>query len=81
MILQELAALRKAGKLPESEAWPMATFTLTVRHLLTEIAWKHEGFREFSREQVRDALLRSGYLRLEYVRAKMRLPDYGQGAA
>lgn len=81
MILQELAALRKAGKLPESEAWPMATFTLTVRHLLTEIAWKHEDFREFSREQVRDALLRSGYLRLEYVRAKMRLPDYGQGAA
>lgn len=70
LILQGVADLRKENKLPETEAWPMATFTLTVRHLLASAALE-KNFTELTAEHVREALVASGYLRLEYVRANL----------
>lgn len=75
LIVAEMKALRKAYQLPESEAWPMATFTLVVHYLLSEVAARQEGFKALTAEQVRSALLATGYLRLEFVRARIRLPD------
>lgn len=75
LIVGELQALRKTYQLPESEAWPMATFTLVVHYLLTEVAARQEVFKGFTAENVRQALLATGYLRLEFVRARMRVPD------
>lgn len=73
-ILEAVHALRLENRLPPSDAWPMATFTLTVRHLLASVAATREGFARFSPEDVKQALLASGYLRLEWVRARMTLP-------
>ena len=70
LIIEQINELRIEYRLPPSECWPMATFTLTVRHLLTNIA-NLPGFVNFTPEDVRQALLASGYLRLEYVRAKL----------
>ncbi|WP_349811994.1 hypothetical protein ABQ179_010290 [Xanthomonas dyei] len=69
--------MRKKGKLPESKAWPMATFTLMVRQLLCEIAFRQENFNGFTADQIAMALQNCGYLRLEYVRARMRMPPGG----
>lgn len=65
--------LRKDAKLPPSEAWPMATFSLCVRNLL-EIASREGPFKGFTDDQVARALHSSGYVRLECVRAKIALP-------
>lgn len=65
-----MIALRAENKLPISDAWPMATFALTVRHLLANAA-EERGFDEMTPAHVRAALLASGYLRLEYVRANL----------
>ena len=73
-ILEAVHALRVENRLPPSDAWPMATFTLTVRHLLASVAASREDFARFTPEEVRQALLASGYLRLEWVRARMTLP-------
>lgn len=75
VIVSEMHALRKAYQLPESQAWPMATFTLVVHYLLSEIAARHDDFKGFTAEHIRKALLATGYLRLEFVRARMRVPD------
>jgi hypothetical protein len=64
-------ALRAECEMPATEAWPMATFTLTVRHLLANIAAVERGFSGFKPEHVRQALLASGYLHLELVRSKL----------
>jgi len=74
LIWQVMGELRKKGKLPESQAWPMATFTLMVRHLLHDIAFRQKDFTGFTADQVATALQNCGYLRLEYVRARMRMP-------
>ena len=74
-ILEAVAALRSANNLPPSDAWPMATFTLTVRHLLANVAASNPKFERFTPEDVRQALLASGYLRLEWVRSRMTLPQ------
>lgn len=73
-VMARVAVLRTRYRLPASEAWPMATFTLTVRNLLL-CAYRDPNFAGFSNEQIDEAILNSGYLRLEYVRAKMRMPD------
>jgi hypothetical protein len=73
-ILEALSALRLENRLPPSDGWPMATFTLTVRHLLANVAATRDGFARFTHEDVKQALLASGYLRLEWVRARMTLP-------
>ncbi|WP_448481323.1 ATP-binding protein [Pseudoxanthomonas mexicana] len=75
LIVGEVQALRKAYQLPESQAWPMATFTLVVHHLLTSEVARQENFKGFCAEDIRHALLATGYLRLEFVRARMRVPD------
>lgn len=75
LLCDSVKELRKEHRLPESEAWPMATFTLVVHHLLSEIAARNPEFNGFTTEDVRQALLYSGYLRLEYVRARMYLPE------
>lgn len=74
-ILEAVALLRAENRLPPSDAWPMATFTLTVRHLLANVAASNPQFARFTPEDVRQALLASGYLRLEWVRARMALPS------
>lgn len=73
-VMTRLGALRSRYRLPASEAWPMATFTLTVRNLLLT-AHRDPHFAGFNDAQIDEAILNSGYLRLEYVRAKMRMPD------
>lgn len=70
LILEGIAALRAENKLPATDAWPMATFTLTVRHLLASAA-QEKDFKDLTPAHVRAALLASGYLRLEYVRANL----------
>lgn len=74
-IFDGVKSLRKEYKLPETEAWPMATFTLVVHSLLSDFAFGRSDFNGFTPEDVRQALLKSGYLRLEFVRAKLRMPD------
>ncbi|WP_313413536.1 AAA family ATPase [Stenotrophomonas sp.] len=75
LIWEVASEMRKKGKLPESASWPMATFTLMVRHLLHEIAFRQSEFNGFTPAQVATALQNCGYLRLEYVRARMRMPS------
>ncbi|MBS0456447.1 MAG: ATP-binding protein [Proteobacteria bacterium] len=70
-ILEGVRVLREANRLPPSEGWPMATFTLTVRHLLASVAGIYPGFKGFTPADVQQALLASGYLRLEFVRCKL----------
>jgi hypothetical protein len=65
--------LRKHAKLPPSNEWPMATFSLCVRNLL-EIASREKPFQGFSEDQILRALNASGYVRLECVRAKVAMP-------
>jgi len=77
LIWEVVGEMRKKGKLPESKAWPMATFTLMVRQLLCEIAFRQENFNGFTADQIATALQNCGYLRLEYVRARMRMPPGG----
>lgn len=71
LILQAINEIREAANIPPSDAWPMATFIGTVRHLLTVIAPRTPGFRGFKIEQIKEALSVSSYLRLEYVRANL----------
>jgi hypothetical protein len=73
-ILEVIAALREEYRLPPSDGWPMATFTLTVRHLLANIARQRKDFTRFTPSDIKQALLASGYLRLEYVRARLVSP-------
>ena len=47
---------------------------LMVRHLLHDIAFRQKDFTGFTADQVATALQNCGYLRLEYVRARMRMP-------
>ncbi|MGY4516236.1 AAA family ATPase [Lysobacter sp. HA18] len=75
LIIEVINSLRRKYKLPPTDAWPMATFTLTVRYLLADIAARTRDFRGFDDNQIRQALVASGYLRLEFVRAKLCLPD------
>jgi hypothetical protein len=76
LIVEVMNGLRKQYRLETTESWPMATFTLVVRHLLTEIAATAPNFRGFTPSQVLQAFVSSGYLRLEFVLAKMRMPDF-----
>jgi hypothetical protein len=75
LIMEILAAIRNEANLAPSTAWPMATFTGTVRHLLAHIAPTTPNFREFSPEQIAQAVRVSGYLRLEFVRANLIITD------
>ncbi|TPG51442.1 ATP-binding protein [Rhodanobacter glycinis] len=75
LIVDVVNAIRSQANLPPSNAWPMATFTGTVRYLLANVAAKVPGFREFTTEQIADALSVSGYLRLEYVRANLLMRE------
>jgi hypothetical protein len=73
-ILEAVGALRAENRLPPSDAWPMATFILTIRYLLASVAAVRQDFERFTFEDVKQALLASGYLRLEWVRARLALP-------
>lgn len=75
LIFETAMALRAEFNLPASEAWPMATFILVVHYLLSEVAARRPDFNGFTKEDIRAALLGTGYLRLEFVRAKMRMPS------
>jgi hypothetical protein len=72
LLLDAVKALRELNRLPATEVWPMATFTLTVRYLLTNVASSQQNkFRGFTPENINDALLASGYVHLELIRARM----------
>ena len=75
LILEVVAVVRSECRLPPSDAWPMATFTLTVRHLLATVAASRKDFTGFTADDVRQALAASGYARLEWVRAQMAVPQ------
>lgn len=75
LLFEGMNALRSQYRLEPTETWPMATFTLTVHYLLADIAAQTPDFSGFTSEHIREALLASGYLRLEFVLAKMRMPD------
>jgi len=74
LIWEVASEMRRRAKLPETDAWPMATFTLTVRHLLHDIAYRREEFSGFTADDVAQALEACSYLRLEFVRARIRMP-------
>ena len=71
LLTEVVSEVRAAANLPPTEAWPMATFTGTVRHLLTHCAANTLNFRQFDRDQIIEAIAMSGYLRLEFVRARL----------
>jgi hypothetical protein len=75
LIMDVVKDIRNSANLAPSEAWPMATFTGTVRHLLANIAPTTPNFREFTYAQIEEAIRVSGYLRLEFVRAKLVISD------
>lgn len=75
LICETAKKLRQEYKLPTTDAWPMATFTLLVHYLLSDIAARRADFNGFTEEDIKTALLGTGYLRLEFVRAKMRMPS------
>lgn len=75
LICETAKKLRQEYKLPTTDAWPMATFTLLVHYLLSDIAARRPDFNGFTEEDIKTALLGTGYLRLEFVRAKMRMPS------
>lgn len=70
-MMEVVAKIRAEANLPPSDAWPMATFTGTVRHLLAHIAPTTQNFQGFTAEQIEQAIRVSGYLRLEFVRANL----------
>ena len=74
LIVETANALRKEYKLPPSEAWPMATLTLLVHYLLSDIAARRRDFNGFTAEDVRVARLGTAYLRLEFVLDKTKMP-------
>ena len=57
----------------------MATFTLVVHYLLSEVAAREPAFKGFTAAQVKNALLTTGYLRLEFVRARLPFPESLRG--
>lgn len=77
LIFESVQSLRKEYRLPETDTWPMATFTLAVHSLLADIAFRKQDFNGFTPDQVRHALLSCGYLRLAFVHARMRMPELG----
>lgn len=74
LILEVIAQVRSQSRLPPTDKWPMATFTLTVRHLLATVAASRRNFSRFTPEDIQQALTASGYVRLEWVRAQMVVP-------
>lgn len=78
LLIWDLAnEMRKKAKLPDTDSWPMATLTLTARHLLHEIAFRRVGFDAFTADDVVIALRSCGFLRLEYVRTQSPIPVVG----
>jgi len=71
LLMEVVSEIRVAANLPPTEAWPMATFTGAVRHLLTHCAAKTPNFQQFTKDQIVEALAVSGYLRLEFVRSRL----------
>lgn len=62
---------RVTEHLGEEFDWPMKTFTSMVRFLLCNIAQRRSDFREFCDEDIRLALRASGFMQLEFVRARL----------
>ena len=75
LLMEIVETIRKEANLAPSNAWPMATFTGTVRHLLAHIAPTTPNFQAFTAEQIEQAIRVSGYLRLEFVRANLIVTD------
>jgi hypothetical protein len=75
LLMEVMTEIRHAAKLSPTEAWPMATFTGVVRYLLTHCAATTSNFQQFTRDQIADAFSISGYLRLEFVRARLVVPE------
>lgn len=67
-IARVLQDVRDQYSLPFSEALTMKSFSGIVRHLLTIIAYQNPAFSEFSVDDIRSAVLRSGYVELEQAR-------------
>lgn len=76
LLLDGVNILRAEVEMPATNAWPMQTFTHTVRYLLTNVAGRDPSFEAFTPAHVREALESTGYLRLEYVLANLvSLPE------
>jgi hypothetical protein len=71
LMMEVVAKIRAEANLTPSDAWPMATFTGAVKHLLAHIAPTTPNFQEFTAQQIEQAIRVSGYLRLEFVRANL----------
>lgn len=71
LMMEVVAKIRAEANLAPSDAWPMATFTGAVKHLLAHIAPTTPNFQEFTAQQIEQAIRASGYLRLEFVRANL----------
>jgi len=65
-----LEGLRKQNKLLGAKDLPMAIFEPTVRRLLVRVAPQKGAFRQFAQDDIQAALVASGYLRLEKLRAR-----------
>lgn len=62
--------LRSDARLTGSSDLPMMIFELAVKRLLVHVAARAEAFSQFTREEVKEAIERAGYLKLEISRAR-----------
>jgi len=52
----------------------MMIFELALKRLLVNVAACKENFKEFTQGEIKEALLRAGYLKLEAARSSQRHP-------
>jgi hypothetical protein len=62
--------LRSDARLSGNSDLPMMIFELAVKRLLVHVAARKESFREFTKEDIKEAIKRAGYLKLESSRAR-----------
>jgi hypothetical protein len=62
--------LRKEAQLNGNSDFPMSIFELAVKRLLVHVAARKESFRGFTQEEIKEAIKRAGYLKLENSRAR-----------
>jgi len=70
LFVAALGELRIEKKLSGASDLPMAIFEPAVRRLLVRVAPAKGAFTQFTRDEVRDALVAAGYLKLETLRAR-----------
>lgn len=64
-IRSEINSLRAENGLSEATAWPMQSFERFVYYVLVRVAHENADFRKLTKDNIRDALFRAGYLEIE----------------